>query len=144
MRIPRAKQGAIAVAIAAAQASRLGVESGVSQVETILEAAIRYTPEGMTRQGLKTALTIPSTEPVEAAVAVLGNGSRIIAHDTAPFAIWCAARHLTDFEGAFWAAASALGDIDTNCAIVGSIVATAVGRKGIPTSWIEAREPLGN
>jgi ADP-ribosylglycohydrolase len=85
---------------------------------------------------------IQTTEEIEAAVAVLGNGGRIISHDTVPFAIWYAARHLADFENAFWATASALGDIDTNCAIVGSIIAMAIGRKGIPTAWIEARERL--
>ncbi len=100
------------------------------------------TPEGMTRRGLKRARMIQATEEIEAAVAVLGNGSRIISHDTVPFAMWCAARHLADVENAFWATASALGDIDTNCAIVGSVIAMAIGRKGIPTAWIEAREPL--
>ena len=37
-----------------------GFESGMSQARTILEAAIQYTPEGMTRQGLKTALMTAS------------------------------------------------------------------------------------
>lgn len=132
----------IAVAIAAAQAWRLRSEAAISEPQTILEAAIEYTPEGMTRQGLRTALAIPVAERIETAVALVGNGSRIISHDTVPFAVWCAARHLTDFEGAFWATASGLGDIDTTCAIVGSIVAMAVGREGIPVAWTEAREPL--
>ena len=139
---PEGQAGAVTVAIAAAQAWRLRSEDASSGARTILEAAIEYTPKGMTRKGLKTALMIPTTEEVEAAVAVLGNGSRIISHDTVPFALWCAARHLTDFEGAFWATASALGDIDTNCAIVGSIVAMSLGREGVPVAWIEAREPL--
>ena len=140
--------GAIAVAIAAAQACRLHTEtSPVTPTEraeprSILTAAAAFTPDGKTRQRLKTALALPFTESVAAAAAILGNGSRVIASDTVPFALWCAARHLTDYESAFWATASGLGDIDTNCAIVGSIVAMAVGRLGIPRAWIDAREPL--
>lgn len=34
------------------------------------------------------------------------------------------------------------GDIHTNCAIVGGIVARAVGRAGIPPEWLTAREPI--
>jgi hypothetical protein len=39
-----------------------------------------------------------------------------------------------------WATVSALGDRDRNCAIVGGIVACAVGALGIPPDWIAARE----
>ncbi len=134
--------GAIAVAIATAQAWRLGAAAALTEPRTILEAAVQHTPDGVTRQGLQAALTIPFVETVDAAVAVLGNGSRVISPDTVPFAIWSAARHLADYESALWATVSALGDIDTNCAIVGSIVAAAVGRQGIPAAWIAAREPL--
>ena len=34
------------------------------------------------------------------------------------------------------------GDIDTNAAIVGGIVALAVGRDGIPADWLADREDL--
>jgi hypothetical protein len=35
-----------------------------------------------------------------------------------------------------------LGDIDTNAAIVGGIVALAVGRAGLPPDWHAGREAL--
>jgi hypothetical protein len=73
---------------------------------------------------------------------VLGNGSRITSPDTVPFALWCAARHLDDYAEALWTAASAGGDNDTNCAIVGGIVGSANGVAGIPRAWLAAREPL--
>ena len=41
-----------------------------------------------------------------------------------------------------WTTASALGDVDTTCAIVGGIVALAVGSEGIPAEWLARREPL--
>jgi ADP-ribosylglycohydrolase len=35
-----------------------------------------------------------------------------------------------------------LGDIDTNCAMVGGIVANYTGSDGIPAEWLRRREPL--
>ena len=88
------------------------------------------------------ASKLPPGEPVGSAVEVLGNGSLVVSYDTVPFALWCAARYLDDYEEALWATVSGLGDRDTTCAIVGSIVAMAVGREGIPEAWARAREPL--
>jgi ADP-ribosylglycohydrolase len=76
------------------------------------------------------------------AVAALGNGSRVISSDTVPFALWCAAHHLDDFQEALWTTVSGLGDRDTTCAIVGGIVAARTGYDGIPASFVSAREPL--
>src|ERR1700731_1709601 len=53
----------------------------------------------------------------------LGNSCPITSAETVPFTLWCAARHLDDFEEAIWTAASVGGDIDTICAIVGGVVA---------------------
>ncbi len=44
--------------------------------------------------------------------------------------------------GAMWTTAWVRGDVDTTCAIVGSIVALAVGPDGIPDTWCRYREPL--
>ena len=79
-----------------------------------------------------------------AAAAVLGNGAEVLAPDTVPFALWCAARHLDDYEAAIWSTVAGLGDRDTTCAIVGSIVVMRAGPTSIPASWRAAREPLGN
>lgn len=59
-----------------------------------------------------------------------------------PFCVWCAARHLDDYEAALWSTVSGYGDRDTTCAIVGGIVALSAGRESIPSSWLAAREPL--
>jgi ADP-ribosylglycohydrolase len=73
---------------------------------------------------------------------MLGNGIQVTAPDTVPFTIWCAARHAWDYEEALWATASGFGDVDTNCAIVGGIVALAAGAQSIPESWLYARGHL--
>ena len=44
-------------------------------------------------------------------------------------------RHLDDYRSAVVAAIRARGDIDTNAAIVGGIVALAMGTDGIPEDW---------
>ncbi len=129
--------GAAGVAVAAARASE-----GFSDPREILEAAAALTPEGETRAGIVEALRLPPGCSVRAAVSALGNGSQVISQDTVPFALWCAARHLTDFEGALWATVSGFGDRDTTCAIVGGIVSLAVGRGALPSEWLAARESL--
>lgn len=88
------------------------------------------------------ALRLARGASVALAVSALGNGSRVSAPDTVPFALWCAAHHLGDFEEAMWRTVSGLGDRDTTCAIVGGIVAFSVGERGLPPSWRAAREPL--
>ena len=99
-------------------------------------------PDGETRAGIVEAGRLPPDESVQAAASALGNGSRVTSQDTVPFALWCAARHLRDFEEAIWATVSGLGDRDTTCAIVGGIVSLAVGRDALPAEWIASRESL--
>jgi ADP-ribosylglycohydrolase len=140
---PDGQAGAVAVAVAAAQAWQARGASAEESASSILQAAIEHTPKGKTREGLVIASRLPPDQPVGSAVEVLGNGSLVLSWDTVPFAVWCAARCLHSFEEALWATVSGLGDRDTTCAMVGSIAALAVGRGGIPEAWVEAREPLG-
>jgi ADP-ribosylglycohydrolase len=134
------KAGAVAVAAAAGWvAGQAKVSPGLPD---LLEVAYELTPDGETRRGIASALRVPSQCSPAHAAHVLGNGSRISAPDTVPVCLWLAARHLDDYREALWATASMAGDIDTNCAIVGGIVALAVGRSGIPAEWLMARERI--
>jgi ADP-ribosylglycohydrolase len=128
--------GAVAVAVAAA-----AVFGGERAPRAILETVVARTPPGSTREGVRRSLAMLSAEPITVA-AELGNGSRVLAADTVPFAVWCAATHLDDFAAACWSCVEVGGDIDTTCAMVGGIVAGAVGLAGIPAAWRGAREPL--
>ena len=134
--------GAVAAAIAAACAWRLRGADDESAGRLLIDAAVELTPEGPVRQGLVEAARIPFDRPVADAATVLGNGSRVTCADTVPFCVWCAAAHLASYEEAIWATASVLGDVDTTCAIVGSIVVLAGGDRSIPPNWLAAREPL--
>lgn len=133
---PDGVAGAVAVAIAAG-----AVFAGERDPRALLETVVAHTPEGPTRSGLRRAIPMLRAEPITVATE-LGNGSGVIASDTIPFAVWCAARHLGDYAGALWACGDVGGDIDTTCAIVGGIVVGAVGLAGIPADWRASREPL--
>ena len=86
------------------------------------------------------AAIVPFDTSLEPLVRALRNGSRITCQDTVPLCLWIAARHLDDYEAAVVAAIRARGDIDTNAAIVGGIVAVATGADGIPRDWRADRE----
>jgi ADP-ribosylglycohydrolase len=73
---------------------------------------------------------------------MLGNGARVSAQDTVPFALWSAARNLDDVVECLWTTAAGLGDVDTTCAIAASVVAARSGLGSVPSEWLEAREPL--
>ncbi len=139
---PEGQAGAIAVAIAAAWASRKNSGEVTAPGRELLEVALAYTPPGDTRQGLEQALALPPESSVSRAARLLGCGLQVTSPDTVPLALWCAARHIDNYEEALWATVSALGDRDTTCAIVGGVVVMATGKWTIPEEWLEAREPL--
>lgn len=133
---PEGQAGAVAVAVAAAY-----VASGGERPESLFEAVLAHTSDGQTRAVIEKAARLPLDYDVRTAVSALGNGTQVIAQDTVPFALWCAARHLGQYEEALWTTVSGLGDRDTTCAIVGSIVVLGEATD-VPSEWLSAREPL--
>ncbi|MEW5741213.1 MAG: ADP-ribosylglycohydrolase family protein [Myxococcota bacterium] len=133
---PDGQAGAVAVAVAAALVVR-----GVAGPALVRET-LAHVPEGETRAALRHALDVPSSTSPEDAAERLGSGRRVLSWDTVPFSLWCAARHLDDFEAAMWCTVAGLGDRDTTCAIVGGIVALRVGRAGLPATWLARREAI--
>jgi ADP-ribosylglycohydrolase len=133
---PDGAAGAVAVAVAAALAA-----SGVERAR-LLDEVVAHTPPGRTLDGLRRAATIDlDTDPARVG-DTLGTGLQVAAHDTVPFALWVAARHLGSYEEAIWTATSQEGDRDTLGAIVGGIVVLATGEDRIPVLWRAATEPL--
>jgi ADP-ribosylglycohydrolase len=132
---PEAVAGAVAVAVAASlTASQAALSRG-----GFLDAVLDLTPPGLVRDGIAEARRLLTISDPLLAARMLGNGRNVTAHDTVPFALWAAARHLDDFERAFWTTAGAGGDVDTTCAIVCGILGA---RLTPPTAWLEACEPL--
>jgi ADP-ribosylglycohydrolase len=135
---PEAVAGAIAVAVAAGVASSPGhLPPGI-----FLDRVAQHVPESRVKDGIAEARQLLTIRDPGTAASILGNGRQVAAHDTVPFSLWAAARHLDDYEQAFWTTAAAGGDVDTTCAIVGGIVAARVGVAGLPTTWLEPCEPL--
>ncbi|MES2597576.1 MAG: ADP-ribosylglycohydrolase family protein [Verrucomicrobiota bacterium] len=135
------QNGAIAVALAAAWIVDQ-YDSARPPGMRMIEFVLAHLPQSETYWRLKKALTLPLEISVRTAALILGNGSQVISSDTVPFCLWCVCRHINDYPEALWQAVSVYGDMDTNCAIVGSLVALATGREGIPAEWLESRERL--
>jgi ADP-ribosylglycohydrolase len=128
--------GAVAVAVAAA-----ATFAGERDPKALLETVYAKTPVGPTRERVRRSIAMVGAEAATVA-AELGNGSAVIASDTIPFAVWCAATNLTTYANAMWSCVFVGGDIDTTCAIAGGIIVGACGLDGIPAEWRASREPL--
>ena len=133
---PDGAAGAVAVALAAALAA-----SHIDRAQ-LIETVARYTPPGHTLDRLRRAAEIDLAADPASVGEELGTGLDVAAHDTVPFCLWVAARHLDSYEEALWTATSQHGDRDTMGAIVGGIVVLATGDEQIPVLWRAATEPV--
>ncbi|QFG24722.1 ADP-ribosylglycohydrolase family protein [Actinomadura sp. WMMB 499] len=137
---PEGVAGAVAIAVAAARAASRPGER-IEPRELIETALDRTTMGQYVRRGLRRSLGLLAKTPQEAA-RELGNGSRITAQDTVPFALWAASTRLEDYESAVRACVAVGGDMDTTAAMAGGVVAAHRGPAAVPSAWLEAREPL--
>ncbi|MDT0346391.1 ADP-ribosylglycohydrolase family protein [Streptomyces litchfieldiae] len=137
---PEGVAGAVAVAVAAACAA--GPPDPGERAPAFLRQVARRTPPSAVRDRLYRAAELSGDVPPWRAADLLGNGQRIRADDTVPFALWSAARHLDSLVDALWTTAEGLGDVDTTCAITGGVVAARTGLAGVPAEWLARREPL--
>ncbi len=158
---PEGIAGGIAIALAASFASAHSMSLAVSQINACSSAkpqaspkpiakpspklvrdffdfVLEHTPASETRDNITRATNLPRSSALDEAIRTLGNGSQITCPDTVPLCLWLAARHWTSFTDALWTTAAAMGDIDTNCAIVGGIVALSDPHP-IPQDWLDAR-----
>lgn len=129
---PDGVAGAIAVAAAASHLASGGAP------EELLATVAECLEPGPLHRGVDRARALQGSDPAIAA-RTLGNGAKVLAEDTVPFCLWMATRFAQDAAAALWATAAQGGDTDTNCAIVGALVALTAG---LPAEWIAAREPL--
>lgn len=139
---PEGIAGSVAISLAAAEAWRTRLLPLEQARQAVWETVLLNTLAGETLEGLRKAHLVPQTMSPENAARLLGSGYLVTAPDTVPFAIWCAVRHLDDYREALLSTLEGDGDCDTNCAIVGGIVALRVGRAGIPREWLQSREAL--
>lgn len=134
--------GAIAVATATAIATRIKLKSETILPNAFLHQISEMLPDTDTRSKISKAISVPYHYNIETVKTILGNGSKIMAQDTVPFALWCAAHNLNNFREALWKAVSALGDRDTICAIVGGITMMSSSQNNIPLEWMNSVEDI--
>lgn len=139
---PEAIAGAVAVAVAAAVATEWRQRGATPSHDAFFAQVIPAVPAGAVRDRLVVARSMETVQSVQFPAAVLGTGVEMAAVDTVPFALWCCAQSLREFESAAWLAVRGGVDRDTIGAIVGGVVASHVGRSGIPAEWLRRREPL--
>jgi len=135
---PKAEYGAIAVALAAHCACRnpqISASVFVDQVSEILGAAgceflelLRSVAESVSEQ--------QSTQDFAAQMGLTRGVSGYVYH-TVPVAIHAWLSSPQDYRRAVMSVIECGGDADTTAAIVGGIVGTAVGERGIPPEWLQ-------
>lgn len=128
--------GAIAVAVAAGLATRMKIENKTFSPEEFILKILEYLPDSDTKAKINKSLSIPLSYHIQTIRSILGNGEKILATDTVPFAIWCAAHHLNNFENALWKGVSILGDRDTIGAIIGGVTIMSSDDEHIPERWL--------
>jgi ADP-ribosylglycohydrolase len=137
---PEGIAGAVSVAVAAAHAWRLRGQPLPTRTE-FLDLILPHVPDSEVREKIRHARNLASEASITLAAAALGDGRYITAQDTVAFTLWCAGSTLDNYEDGLWWTVSKSGDRDTNCAIVGGIVASHLGSEAIPATWKAHREP---
>ena len=132
--------GGIAVALAACICTQYGLKGEFLPADTFYDFIIEYMPDSEVKAKIQKAKTLPANYDVRTVVSVLGNGTSLLAPDTVPFALWCAANHTNSYPDAIRTGISGLGDRDTIAAIIGSIVVMSAGSGSIPEQWKEQAE----
>jgi ADP-ribosylglycohydrolase len=134
-------QGGIAAAVAGAVAWQARSDQTRLTRRALIEAVLPYVADSEVQRGLIAARDLDGVSALEAAQR-LGNGSLISCQDTVPICLWLAGEFLSSYEEALWQTVSIGGDIDTNAAVVGGIVALYTGAAAIPQVWRARRERL--
>jgi ADP-ribosylglycohydrolase len=134
--------GAIAVATGTALATKMAGESYYQSSSEFIDDILAELPDSETKSKILKSKSIPYDYHIETIKNILGNGTNMTAQDTVPFAIWCAAHNLDNFEEGLWKAVSILGDRDTICAIVGGITIMSSKEDKIPAIWKESVENI--
>ncbi len=136
---PKAEYGAVAIALAAREAS----QNKRVNAQRWLELVSQSLPGGATElvELLRSALLSVARHESTVQYAKelkLDRGVTGYTYHTVPVAIHCWLSFPDDFRRAVTSAIECGGDADTTAAIVGGIVGAAVGRDAIPAAWLNS------
>lgn len=134
--------GAIAIAIGTALTTKMQVDNDVMSPMEFIDHILNELPDTDTKSKISKSKSIPYNYQIETVKSVLGNGTNMTSQDTVPFAVWCSAYNLNNFEEGLWKAVSILGDRDTICAMVGGITIMSSTAENIPNLWLKSVEQV--
>ncbi len=134
--------GTVAIALAAAWAWQRNKNGNSAPPTEMIPWILEHLEKSEVRSRIEYVATFPMDAWAFTVASQVGCGDQLSAQDTVPFCLWLAAAHIDNFCEAMWIAARVGGDIDTNCAIVGGVIALSVGHSGIPENWKKHRESL--
>ncbi len=133
---PRAEEGALAIAMAAAHSIRHGQEIDADSLMHELLAQVRGEELHQNLSIVRKLLADgASAEFLTETLGLAGGITGYINH-TVPVALFCWLSALGDFRRAVESVICLGGDADTTGAIVGGIAGAGVGESGIPDEWL--------
>jgi len=132
--------GAVAVAIGTALTAKMKFDRSILTPIDFIDKILNELPDSDTKSKISKSKSVPYNYNIETVKSILGNGVNMTAQDTVPFAIWCTAYNLQNFEEGLWKAVSILGDRDTICAIVGGMSILSSEDLNIPQLWVNSVE----
>ncbi len=134
---PKAEYGAVAVAIAAREASQNETVNVEKWLASVSQALPSNAADLIEMFGAVTASVAKNESTLYYSTSIgLGSGVSGYTYHTVPVAIHCWLSYPDDFQKAVTTAIQCGGDTDTTAAIVGGIVGARVGKGGIPTELI--------
>lgn len=95
---PEGIAGTIAVALAAAIVWQNRIEGLEKTRAQTWQTMLAMTPRGETWDGIQKAAAMPIEMSPDMAARILGSGYLVTAPDTVPYALWCALRHLDNYQ----------------------------------------------
>jgi ADP-ribosylglycohydrolase len=138
---PKAFEAALAVAVAAACAARLGPVAPSVALQAFAGDYGRITQDaGVMADALRLLVQAVASDQTVADFAEglgCGRGVSGYALHTVPVALYAWMRHAGDFRQAVTAVVQCGGDTDSTAAVVGALVGAGLGAQAIPASWLE-------
>jgi ADP-ribosylglycohydrolase len=132
--------GAIAIGLGTALTTKMAIDNYFLTSIEFIDRIVHELPDSDTKSKISKSKDVSYNFQIETVKSILGNGTYMTSQDTVPFAIWCTAYNLENFEEGLWKAVSILGDRDTICAMVGGMTIMSSKKENIPSAWITSVE----
>ncbi len=134
--------GAIAIATGTALTTQMRLQGTILTPTKFIDRILNELPDSDTKSKVLKSKSVSYNYQIESVKSILGNGTNMTSQDTVPFAIWCTAYNLENFEEGLWKAVSILGDRDTICAMVGGMLIMSSRKANIPSIWTASVEQI--